>query len=378
MDIRSLLWAEKNLVFAEPMIFISYVRSDAKDQARRLQSALAELVGQHGVFLDVRSIEAGSQWSAQIDRALDSALMFVLVVGPDFRSASLPRLHDESSVVTREIKRALDRHLPIVPVISGSYPPSPAELPAYLSRLSDLHWDRISEEPGAGEIRELVERIAVLLARPEIDRVSASKDDRLGLAYEAMLKSTAALRSAILVGVEAHQVHPEVRRAFEAVGYVFGSNPPFPARDAGDHNDLLALVHRTSPSNLDEQTLRKILRLARGVQGPRVGPLTQTVIDAITIAFGAALENRYVENHGVSARCRELAAREKRLPSGLKRRRLALRKHLASEVLDLSSTDRARLIALESLSRFRSVHMRSKTSSRQRPVRSTNEKRRLM
>jgi hypothetical protein len=136
-------------------IFISYRRNDSSGWVGRLASDLESRFGAGAVFKDIDTIEAGEDFVAVIEQALQSCSVVLVVIGPDWSSvqdkSGARRLHDPDDLVRLEVAKAIQRHdLRVIPVlVGGAGMPTANELPEdlrSLSRrnafdLSDKRWD---------------------------------------------------------------------------------------------------------------------------------------------------------------------------------------------------------------------------------------------
>jgi len=86
-------------------IFISYAREDI-DFVRKLHGALNR--GGHEVWVDWEGIPPIGEWLAEIHRAVDAADACLFVLSPDFL---------QSEPCAAELKRALEQHKRLVPII---------------------------------------------------------------------------------------------------------------------------------------------------------------------------------------------------------------------------------------------------------------------
>lgn len=134
------LWRQQ----PERRIFISYRRSDAEGFAGRLNDTLDAYFGEGRVFRDIESIQGGSQFAEVIDNALGQADALIVLIGPGWLNATdsegRSRLHDPDDFVALEIATALERGIPVYPVlVKGARMPQSAELPERLRRLSDFN-----------------------------------------------------------------------------------------------------------------------------------------------------------------------------------------------------------------------------------------------
>ena len=137
-------------------IFLCYRRQDAGGYARAISDQLNRRFAGDQVFLDVQTIEGGQPWDEAIKRAVAASDVLVVLIGPEWLidREGVRRLDDERDPVRREIMTALDREVPIVPVLlQGAAMPDEAVLPEHIQLLSrkqaidvtDSDWDRSME-----------------------------------------------------------------------------------------------------------------------------------------------------------------------------------------------------------------------------------------
>lgn len=124
----------------QPMIFISYRRSDSDGQALALHKDLSTTFGATRVFLDVAGLEKGRDFRELIAKRLGSCSVFLAVVGPDWLrvadSTGRRRIDSPNDFVRLETAAALKRGIPVIPVlVRGASMPTEAELPEDLRAL---------------------------------------------------------------------------------------------------------------------------------------------------------------------------------------------------------------------------------------------------
>jgi hypothetical protein len=123
-----------------PGIFISYRRGDSQGSAGRLFDDLKRRFPQEQIFIDVDSIAIGEDFQDAIERYVTSCHVQLVVIGPDWLglrgSTEAPRLHDAEDFVRIEVKSALERKIPVVPIlVQGATMPRKEQLPSGLERL---------------------------------------------------------------------------------------------------------------------------------------------------------------------------------------------------------------------------------------------------
>jgi hypothetical protein len=134
-------------------IFISYRRDDSDIAAGRLADGLSEIFGPKSIFRDVESLELGENYERALNHALDCCAVLLAVIGPKWMTITdengHSRLEEPQDWVRMEIAAALERQIPVIPVlISGTQMPREADLPNDLRPLlkhqacefSDHHW----------------------------------------------------------------------------------------------------------------------------------------------------------------------------------------------------------------------------------------------
>jgi len=147
-----------------PAIFISYRREDSSAVTRVLASSLATRFGDDMVFLDVRAIEAGVDFSQAILDAVRAASVILVVIGPHWLAnpdgSSHSRLEDPGDFVRLEIETAMKWGAPIIPVlVSDAVMPEQKALPASIRSLSMANAVTLHEETTAEDAEALATQI---------------------------------------------------------------------------------------------------------------------------------------------------------------------------------------------------------------------------
>jgi len=135
-------------------IFLSYRRDDASGYAGRVAERLCNRFGRDAVFRDLDSISPGYDFTVAINDAIGRCDAVVVVIGRNWLLAARPeggrRLDDPDDFVRVEIVAALERRVPVIPVlVDRAGMPTPEALPPPLVplarrnalELSDSRWD---------------------------------------------------------------------------------------------------------------------------------------------------------------------------------------------------------------------------------------------
>src|SRR3954471_17611758 len=101
------------------MIAISYRREDSSPVTGRLFDRLQAEFGRRNVFMDFDSIPFGVDFRDKIKITLEKARVVVAVVGPGWvgNREGKRRIDDPTDFVRIEIAAALQRGIPVIPVL---------------------------------------------------------------------------------------------------------------------------------------------------------------------------------------------------------------------------------------------------------------------
>ena len=124
-----------------PRIFISYRREDAAGDAGRLADHLNRRFGRGQVFLDIDTIDPGTDFVRVLQSSLRETAAVLVVIGQRWTSVSnssgVRRLDDAKDFVRLEVEESLGRDIPVVPVlVQGATMPRAEDLPASMASLA--------------------------------------------------------------------------------------------------------------------------------------------------------------------------------------------------------------------------------------------------
>ncbi|HEY5744134.1 MAG TPA: TIR domain-containing protein [Terrimicrobiaceae bacterium] len=122
-------------------IFISYRRDDASDVTGRIADVLKSKFGANLVFKDVDSIPLGTDFRHVISEAVGRCDVLLAVIGDDWLQATnetgTRRIDDPDDFVHIEIRAALERDIPVIPVlVEGAKMARDRDLPKRLQSLA--------------------------------------------------------------------------------------------------------------------------------------------------------------------------------------------------------------------------------------------------
>ena len=124
-------------------IFISYRRGDTKWIIGRLYDRLERWFGKSWTFIDVENLPLGLDFGQHIESVLKGSRVFLAVIGPQWRTGNnpiQPRLFEKDDWVRIEIEKALEKRIPIIPVLIDDEPmPKVEDLPASLCAFANFN-----------------------------------------------------------------------------------------------------------------------------------------------------------------------------------------------------------------------------------------------
>jgi len=137
-------------------VFISYRRNDSRYQARMIYGAFQQEVPRDRLFMDVDSIPPGVDFVEILRGWINQCEFMLALIGPGWIEATDSKtgrrlLDDPNDFVRVEIREALSRNIPVVPVLlDGALMPEAEQLPGDMKLVGDLA-HRISRRRGSNE-----------------------------------------------------------------------------------------------------------------------------------------------------------------------------------------------------------------------------------
>jgi hypothetical protein len=169
-----------------PAVFLSYRREETRHIAGRLADRLTERLGSTQIFIDVDTIEPGSDFTATIVREVASCDVLIALIGPTWLTITDPRaqrrLDDPDDLVTLEIRTALEYGIRVIPVlVDGAVMPSRYELPEGLQGLALRNAVRLDHETFRTDVVTLLDAVerALLNFPQKPAEPTVGTDDRI-------------------------------------------------------------------------------------------------------------------------------------------------------------------------------------------------------
>jgi hypothetical protein len=173
---------------AMSQVFISYRRDDSGYATDMLYDRLVVALGRDNLFKDIDSIPLGVDFRNEIDAAIGRCQVVLVVIGKHWLTITdatgNARLNDPKDFVRLEVESALERGIPVIPVLlEGVAVPPPEQLPASLRSLSVRHAINVGRGSHFDvDVKRLIENIRLLLsgsadAQKSRDKAKAKNHD---------------------------------------------------------------------------------------------------------------------------------------------------------------------------------------------------------
>lgn len=148
-------------------IVLSYRREDSIAITGRLHDRLTAQFGPGTVFKDFDSIPLGVNFKAYIDQAISRCSVVIAVIGENWLGGvgGASRLDDPRDFVRLEIESALQRDVPIIPLlVNGAQMPLPEALPESMRELAYRNGTVIGYDPHFNDdVRRVIAGLEKLL-----------------------------------------------------------------------------------------------------------------------------------------------------------------------------------------------------------------------
>ena len=132
-------------------VFISYRRVDSADITGRIYDRLTQHFGRDRIFKDVDSIPLGLDFRKHLQASVNQSGVLLAVIGKNWLAAAdrgQKRIHDSKDHLRIELETALQRGIPIVPVlVQGATVPGEEELPSSLGPLAYRNGIEVRPDP---------------------------------------------------------------------------------------------------------------------------------------------------------------------------------------------------------------------------------------
>jgi formylglycine-generating enzyme required for sulfatase activity len=148
-------------------VFISYRRDEAKWPAREIYRSLKQVLPPDHVFMDIDSIPIGVDYVEFLEGWVERCDVLLALIGVGWIDAVDPetgrrRLENPNDFVRIELRKALARGIPVVPVLlDGAEIPDAGQLPDDLLQLVRRNAEFIDHRTADTDVGRLIERLGL-------------------------------------------------------------------------------------------------------------------------------------------------------------------------------------------------------------------------
>jgi hypothetical protein len=148
-------------------IFISYRRDDSRYQARMIYEAFLRGMPRENVFMDVDTIPLGVNFVKVLEGWVEQCEVLLVLMGADWVNSTDPktgkrRLDNPKDFVRVEIRSALTRDIPVVPVmLDGAEIPDEAQLPDDIKGLLSRNAEFVEYRTFDADVQRLLRKLGV-------------------------------------------------------------------------------------------------------------------------------------------------------------------------------------------------------------------------
>ena len=166
-----------------PKIFICYRREDSQWPAQMIYNNLVDQFGSESVVFDIDTIPLGADFREDLIMEVSKCDVLLAVIGDQWLEILKQRLDKPNDFVRIELQAALQRKIPVVPVLVGRRSvPSETELPPEIAKLSyrQAAEVRVGRDLPA-HLKRLVDGLDRLFSEREVGKELKQKqvDDKL-------------------------------------------------------------------------------------------------------------------------------------------------------------------------------------------------------
>src|SRR5215831_5439873 len=164
-------------------VFLCYRRDDSAGYAGRVQDRLALEFGRDLLFMDVDAIPLGVNFATVLHNEVAKCEVLLAVIGPHWLDArddaGSRRLDDPHDFVRIEIGAALQRSIPVIPILlDGAKVPKANQLPKDLEELSLRNGLDVRHASFHNDVDRLIRGLKGQLAEADAEKRRRDEDER--------------------------------------------------------------------------------------------------------------------------------------------------------------------------------------------------------
>jgi hypothetical protein len=164
-------------------VFISYRRDDSAGHAGRVHDRLEREFGRDLLFMDVDAVPLGVNFVKALSDEVAKCDVLLAVIGPNWLNArdedGNRRLDNPHDFVRIEIGAALQRNIPVIPILlDGTKVPKANQLPKELEELSLRNGLDIRHASFHNDVDRLIRGLKGQLAEADAEKRWRDEDER--------------------------------------------------------------------------------------------------------------------------------------------------------------------------------------------------------
>jgi hypothetical protein len=180
-------------------IFVSYRREDTAGYSVPLRDRLVRAFGRKAIFVDTDSIQYGEKFPNVVREQVGKCQVLLALIGPHWLNARYEdgnrRLDDPEDFVRIEITTALQRKIPVIPILfDGTKIPKPTNLPSELAELSVCNALDVRGGSFHSDIDRLIQNLRL---QPNLASIDATQ--RLPLRTEIVIGALAGILGTLTI-----------------------------------------------------------------------------------------------------------------------------------------------------------------------------------
>ena len=191
-------------------IFISYRREDSRGYAGRIYDRLSQHFGCDQVFMDIDSIEPGTDYQKKIQQALESCDVLIAIIGKNWLTVcdkeGQQRIKNSQDLVRIEIQTALRANLTVIPIlVEGTTMPQFESLPKPLKPFGRQQAKEISDSNFHRDIDSLISTVERTVQKEKdlIKKHSEMSEDEEEIKCQQIIGNSSAMKSLVEIAQKA-------------------------------------------------------------------------------------------------------------------------------------------------------------------------------
>lgn len=195
-------------------IMISYRREDSAAITGRIYDRLVLRYSREAIFKDVDSIPLGANFKQHLDSVITQCGVLLVVIGHKWLNvndiAGKRRLNNPRDVVRIEIESALQRNIPVIPLlVQNTMMPADADLPPTLKELAYRNGTVIGDDPHFHDDMDRLIRNLDKLLPPSSDQAAQAQPHTAAPEQTTVSTSSPEINQPVIISKGKPQAAPQ-------------------------------------------------------------------------------------------------------------------------------------------------------------------------